>query len=586
MSFTGIFRSPFVAARHLLTRRTALIQTISQFASPNPITFSRRLWRHYQLNAHLLDLGHQVALREEQQEEPEDVIRDRMEAFPLKPTFSIIMPAYNPPLDFLQLAIDSIRSQPYENWEICIADDKSPDKNVRPFLEQLMSSDSRIKVIFREQNGHISAASNSAITLASGDFLVLVDQDDELSKNAFYELLREINEYPDVDLIYSDEDKLTPDGRRFLPFLKPDWNYEQFLSRNMFSHLGVYRTELVHQVDGFRIGYEGSQDYDLALRCIERTTPDKIRHIPKVLYHWRAIPGSTSMEPESKSYAFVAGQKSLEDHLQRVGTPGTVETTSSPGAYRIHFQVPESHPTVTVLHYSISSSVPRTEVRASYDSYQTETVESSSTTIGHDLNTAIKSSKSDLICLIRTDCRPENDDWLSELVAIVSRPGVGVVGAKLIHKSGEVRHGGYFVSDTRIGYGDPLVGILNGIPGPDGMCDDMREVAATSGLCMIFSRKAFELTGGFSELPEHQTFFDVDFCLNVNGLDLRNIWTPAVQCLLTSPWHAFSKTLEGGSIDWNTRQTFVNLWGNRLPKKWYWSPHYCHEHCDFRLAAK
>ncbi|MFN8733788.1 MAG: glycosyltransferase family 2 protein, partial [Hyphomonadaceae bacterium] len=209
-----------------------------------------------------------------------------------KPLISILMPVYNPPLPFLKAAINSVLNQSYPHWELCIADDCSDQSTTRPYLESLAASDPRIKVVFREKNGHISACSNSALELASGPYTGLLDQDDELDRDALFWVAQALMRSGNVDLIYSDEDKIDEFGNRFDPYFKCEFNYELFLAQNMISHFGVYRTALVRQVGGFRLGLEGSQDHDLALRVFEQSTPENIIHIPRVLYHWRALEGS------------------------------------------------------------------------------------------------------------------------------------------------------------------------------------------------------------------------------------------------------------------------------------------------------
>ena len=225
-----------------------------------------------------------------------DEIRAHIETFAYRPLISVVMPAYDTDPWLLREAINSVKGQLYQNWELCIADDASPGERTWNILRQAAKDDPRIKVVRRPVNGHISAASNSALELAIGDFVALLDHDDLLPQHALYEVAAELQLHPDADIIYSDEDKVDITGRRYEPHFKTDWNPELLLSQNMISHLGVYRRSLVQQVGGFREGFEGSQDYDLTLRVAELTTADRIRHIPAILYHWRqqAGPGSFS----------------------------------------------------------------------------------------------------------------------------------------------------------------------------------------------------------------------------------------------------------------------------------------------------
>jgi O-antigen biosynthesis protein len=230
-------------------------------------------------------------------------IRNQIAAFAHKPLISIILPVYSVEEKWLRLCIESVLRQLYENWELCIADDKSPGAHVRRILEEYAARDNRVKVVFRETNGHISAASNSALELAAGEFCLLLDHDDELTEDALFYVAKELNEFPETAFVYSDEDMIDERGQRFYPKFKPDFSRDFFYSLNLITHLSAYRTEILRKIGGFRVGLEGSQDYDLALRFIEETGENRVRHIPKILYHWRAITGSVALSSDEKPYA-------------------------------------------------------------------------------------------------------------------------------------------------------------------------------------------------------------------------------------------------------------------------------------------
>ncbi len=246
-----------------------------------------------------------------------------------QPLVSILVPVYNPDLDLLEAAISSVRNQIYERWELCIADDASEDPQVRARLEQAAADEPRIKLIFRETNGHIAACTNSALQLATGAWCALLDQDDLLTEDALARFALELDRHPDAGLIYSDEDKIDETGARSSPYFKPDWNPELFLGQNFINHLGLYRTELVREVGGFREGFEGSQDYDLVLRCLEQLEPRQIRHIPRVLYHWRMVAGSVAAATDAKPYARDAARRAIAEHLRAEGHCG--QGGSQPG---------------------------------------------------------------------------------------------------------------------------------------------------------------------------------------------------------------------------------------------------------------
>ena len=244
---------------------------------------------------------------------------------PKRPLFSVLMPTYNPPLAFLDAAIESLRSQWYPDWELCIADDASTVSGVLDHLKSWAQREPRVRLVTREQNGHISAASNSALQIARGQWVVLMDQDDLLPSKALWCVAQAIGQYPEAGLFYSDEDKIDEKGRRFGPYFKPAFDPDLFRGQNLISHLGVYRRTLVLEVGGFRLGYEGSQDHDLALRCVDRLTVQQVVHIPRVLYHWRVHEQSTASGIEAKPYALDAGLKAVQDHLERSGLSAEVQ---------------------------------------------------------------------------------------------------------------------------------------------------------------------------------------------------------------------------------------------------------------------
>lgn len=265
-----------------------------------------------------------------------------------QPLISVIMPTYNTPERWLRLAIESVRSQTYSNWEICVADDASSLPHVRSILEEYARTDDRIHVMFREETGHISAASNSALELAQGEYIALLDHDDELAQHALYVVVASLNEKRGVDLIYSDEDKIDRSGRRYDPLFKSDWNPDLFTAQNLVSHLGVFRSSVVREVGGFRVGFEGAQDWDLALRVSEKIPESHIHHIPHVLYHWRAISGSTAIASSEKEYARKASRLVLQEHLDRMGRGGEVLSVGN-SYYRVRYAVPSPPPLVSIV---------------------------------------------------------------------------------------------------------------------------------------------------------------------------------------------------------------------------------------------
>jgi len=276
-------------------------------------------------------------------------MKSRLSQFAYQPKISIVMPVYNTGAEWLRAAIDSVLAQVYENWELCIADDASTQPHVRAILDAYAKRDTRIRVVYREQNGHIAAASNTALRLATGEFIALLDHDDELREHALYMMVEELNRFPEASLLYSDEDKKTSYGLRANPYFKCAWNPELFLQQNYICHLGMYRAAIVERIGGFREGFEGSQDWDLALRVVEQIPEDQIRHIPHVLYHWRQIEGSTAASSGAKPYALLAGKRAIEEHLSRRGRPAEVEILPEIAHYRVRYPLPAAPPLVSLI---------------------------------------------------------------------------------------------------------------------------------------------------------------------------------------------------------------------------------------------
>lgn len=259
-----------------------------------------------------------VALNDTLSDADRAALSDQQARLSIRPLISIIMPVYNAPIEWLDSAVQSVKDQIYPHWELCIADDKSTDQDTRKYLEELSSSDCRIRVTFRPNNGHISAASNTAVESATGTWVVLMDQDDLLAEQALLEVVKTMEQHPDAGIIYSDEDFIDENGIRILPLRKKGWNREDILKFNCVNHLGAYKADLVREAGGFRTGYEGAQDHDLVLRCMERLDDRQIVHVPKILYHWRRHESSTALAKSSKPYAMAAKAKAVADHLARM----------------------------------------------------------------------------------------------------------------------------------------------------------------------------------------------------------------------------------------------------------------------------
>ena len=490
-------------------------------------------------------------------------LASRVDGLAARPLISVIMPSYNVDPKFLRAAIDSVRQQIYPFWELCISDDASTLAGVRALLEGAAAEDDRIRVTFRASNGHISANSNSALDLARGDYVALMDADDLLPEDALFWVAHEIALDPDVDLIFSDEDKIDETGRRFDPYFKTAWNPALMLAQNAFCHLGVYRRSLVEQVGRFREGYEGAQDHDLVLRCADATTPDRIRHIPRVLYHWRAVPQSTAASLAAKPYAAQAGQRAIEDHLRRKGIKGRVETAAG-SFYQAVYEMPDPLPRVsiimpTTLRNRVTPRCLRSVLdETRYGNFELVLVANEpdlaagtarpkiarllrdprARTLGYEAtefnfswvnNFGAEQTKGELLCFLNDDVEVINPDWLAQLVARVSLDGVAAAGPMLYYPSTLVQHAGVllgiggvadhaFRNEERWQIGYFARAALD------------QDYTCLTAACLLVRRDAFAGVGGFDvALPT--AFNDVDLCIRLRRAGLRVIWTPAAQMI-------------------------------------------------------
>ncbi len=491
-----------------------------------------------------------------------DEIRNHIKSFKNSPLISIVMPVYEVEEGLIREAIESVLSQLYENWELCIADDCSKSPHIKKVLNEYKKKDKRIKVTFRRKNGHISECSNSALKLATGEFIALLDNDDIIPEHALYMVVNEINEYPDVDMIYSDEDKLDPEtGARFDPYFKSDWNPDLFYSQNMFSHLGVYRKSIIDKIKGFRKGYEGSQDYDLALRCLPHTSDKKVRHIPHVLYHWRAIEGSTAATLDNKSYCVDAGRRALQDYLNNLSITAKVEEAKVDSCHHVVWPIPEEQPKIALIIPTknaidlVRQCVESIVEKTTYKNYEIVIVNNNSdeqesldyfdslekdgiVTLLHYNepfnfsainNYAVENTESELLAFVNNDIEIMEANWLDEMVAHALRPEIGAVGAKLYYPDGTVQHGGVL-----LGMGAYVNAVASHLfhrftrdnPGYFCRAQLVQNLSAVTAACMVMRREVFNEVGGYNEKNLAVAFNDVDLCLKVRDKGYRIIWTP------------------------------------------------------------
>jgi len=496
-------------------------------------------------------------------DEDRQVFRREIERFASKPTISILMPVYNTNRNYLERAINSVIGQSYPNWELCISDDASTLPHVRETLEAFARSDSRIKVAYRKSNGHIAANSNSALELATGDYVALLDHDDELAEQALFWFVREVVNHPNAEILYCDEDKLNEQGRRFGALFKPDWNPAMILAQNYVCHMTMYRRSLIEQAGGFRVGFEGSQDLDLLLRCVELTDAECIRHIPRVLYHWRANSGSTASEigREGKPYTWEAGARAIQEHLDRRGIAASVKPVIDQ-YYQVEYAPVRQPPKVTIVIPTalrmdfvprcISSvlkatTYPNFEVVVTVDESHVRTAaqrkfldqikgdarvrvlpyQDQPFNYARTNNRAVGSSDAPLICFLNDDVEVITRDWLEKLVARAMMNGIGAVGAMLYYPTDCIQHAGVILGLGGTA-GHQFHNMPRGSAGYYGRALLEQDLSCVTAACMVMRREVFDDVGGFNERYA-VAFNDVDLCIRVRQRGLRIVWTPTVE---------------------------------------------------------
>lgn len=530
--------------------------------------------------------------------------RDTLAQLDSRPTFSVLVPVFNAPLHWLERAVDSVRSQIYPHWELCIADDASTDPDVRAYLNEL-TTDPRIRVKFRTVNGHISRASNAAAELATGAYLVLLDQDDELTPDCLLELACACqNELPDV--IYSDEDKIDAAGKRRDPHFKPDWSPELLLACNYLCHVFAVRHALFAAVGGFRVGFEGAQDHDLALRVTERA--QRIVHIPKVLYHWRALPTSTAASGGAKTYAYDAGTQAVQDALDRRQHNGRARWPEKCrerlyGGYQVDF--PDTGPTVTIIiptknRLDMLRRCLDSLRKTTYQNYEVLVIdnESDDPETLHFLeqirerqrvlrvhnpdgrfnyarlhNQVVPQIDSEYLVLLNNDTEIVRPEWLSQMVGYAGFSGVGAVGARLLYPDGSAQHVGVVM-----GLGG-MVGHVRKHRKPADPISFRDEVLAANysivtAACLLVRRSLYNEVGGLDEKRFGVAYNDVDFCLKLRQQGLRCVYAPRAEVI-----HHESVS-RGATVQPHELQAFRVTWDAAEPDPYY-NPNLS-PHCDFQ----
>jgi len=511
-----------------------------------------------QVIATTADYTHYLSLRKFTDVRKELIARD-IKSFKNKPLLSIVMPVYDPPITFLKMALDSIIDQFYENWEICIADDCSTDKEVRKTLEKYAGKYKNIKIIYRTENGHISKATNSAIELATGEYCVLMDQDDILRENALYEIAKLVNRSPDAELIYSDEDKIDENGIHSEPHFKPDWSPESLLSRNYLGHVCAFKTEALRAIGGYREGYEGSQDYDLALRFTEKYR--HIYHIPEVLYHWRSHSQSAAFHETAKPYAYRAAQKAITEALKRRGWNSTIDFLDGFRGYKVWIDLKDKNQLVSIiiptknkqgyLKRCIDSIVNKSTYRnfeiILVDNNSDETAffelvdeyknqdkftfkyvkEISPFNFSLLINKGRELAKGKYLVLMNNDTEVITPEWMEGLMGQVQRPEMGVAGCKLLYDNDTIQHAGVVV-----GLGGVAAHVFTTVdrdgPGYFNYVNLLNNYSALTAACVMVRAEVYDEVNGFDEKFTVE-YNDVDFCLKVVAAGYRNVYVPHVE---------------------------------------------------------
>jgi GT2 family glycosyltransferase len=484
------------------------------------------------------------------------LIEATVAVLPRRPVISVLVPVFDTPERYLRAALDSVLAQLYPHWELCVADDASTLPHVRGVLAEYAARDARVKLALRERNGHIAAASNSALALATGEFVALLDHDDLLTRDALFHVALAVNQNPDADFVYSDEDKIDDDGQRSEPYFKPDWSPDSLLARMYTGHLAVFRRAQVNQLGGFREGFEGSQDYDLVLRLTERT--DRIYHVARVLYHWRIHPASAASGAPSKTYAYEAGRRAVEEALARRGEPGRVQALAQPGSYLVRYVLrrPEKISIIVPTRdhgADVERCLHSVFARATYPDFEVVLVDNGSTdaaslavfarwsaqeprvrVLRRDVpfnfaalnNDAARTCGGTYLLFLNNDTEVVTPDWLEALAEQAQRPSIGAAGPKLLYPDGTVQHAGVITGIGGVAghvhkYAD------GGAAGYFNILRTVNNYSALTGACLMVRREVFDRVGGFDETLA-VAYNDVDLCLKLRALGLYNVYLPHV----------------------------------------------------------
>jgi O-antigen biosynthesis protein len=503
------------------------------------------------------------------------------------PLMSIVVPVYRPSHWYFRECIQAVLNQTYQRWELCLCDDGSGDPALSVLMKEFAAEDRRIRIMTLERNGGISRATNAALATATGEFVVLLDHDDVLDREALAELARVVADVEDVDVIYTDEDKLDELDRPFQPQFKPDWDPDLLLSFPYLGHLTAIRHDLMRRIGGFRPEFDGSQDYDVMLRATEQAR--RVVHIPRILYHWRVVAGSAAGDPGAKPWAYLASRRALDDAVKRQGIDGEITAGPFQGGYHLRRRI-DGVPTVSVIMpfrdqaaftvtcldsldvapgHTIDDTVlidngstePETRVlrRRLETRPDTRVIEYPGAFNWAAINNAAAATcTSNLLLFLNNDIEAGSEGWLHALVEQAQRPEVGAVGACLRYPDGRLQHAGVVLGLGAIA-GHLFAGMPNGDMGYFGWDRVVRQYSAVTAACMMVRRDVFEELGGFDE-SFAVGFNDVDFCIRARRAGYRILYTPHAEL---THHESVSRGLSGYHDDY---QRFLARWTELLER--------------------
>lgn len=512
--------------------------------------------------------------------------------WPAPPLISVLMPVYNSRPAWLRACLDSVLGQLYPHWELCIADDASTDPQVRAILADYAARDSRIKIVYRKQNGHVAVATNSALALAEGEFVAFLDHDDLLAGHALYLVAAAIREHPDATLVYTDADRCDEHGRRFAPTFRPDWSPDLLLAHNYINHLAVLRTALVRSVGGLRMGLEGAQDHDLLLRVSEQAPAAAIHHIPHVLYHWRIHATSLGRGQRTRSATSAASRQVIADCLIRRGLAAEVlATTAHPFLHRVRYRLPDPPPLVSVIIPTrdrldlLREAVAGMQEATAYPALELIVVDNDSQApetlaylaelsqqrdcrVLHHAgafnyatlnNAAAAVAQGEVLCFLNNDVVITQPGWLAELVSQALRPEIGAVGPLLRYGDGRVQQAGIILGTDVVGWLALHQPPGRAAPSPFEL-QQSRNVAALTGACLVLRRSRFEEVGGFDEQLA-VAYNDIDLCLKLRAAGHWLLCTPFAELI-----HLGSASR--GAEDSPEKQARLRQEADTLREKW------------------